>query len=108
VGQRLQLVGGENLATHAGHKVQISGTMASPSSPTAAQAQGERRFNVSNVTMLATTCPPATSTPGAAGTTGTTGTPEKPPERVPQPEKAPQQDTPKQQEEPQKQQQQQN
>jgi hypothetical protein len=104
VGQRLQLTGGGNLAAHAGHKVQISGTMAPPSSPIGGQAQGEMRFNVSNVTMLAMTCTPATSTPGAAGTTGTTGTPVQEPEQAPQPEKAPQQETPKQQEQSQQQQ----
>jgi hypothetical protein len=106
VGQRFQLMGGGNLAAHAGHKVQVSGTMASQSSATGAQAQAERRFNVNNVTMLAATCTPSASTPGAAGTTGTLPQPETPQ----QPEQPPQQrETPQQRDEapPQKQEQQQ-
>lgn len=105
VGQRFQLMGGGNLAAHAGHKVQVSGTMASQSSATGAQAQAERRFNVNNVTMLAATCTPSASTPGAAGTTGTLPQPETPQ----QPEQPQQRETPQQREEapPQKQEQQQ-
>jgi hypothetical protein len=97
VGQRLQLIGSgrTNVATHAGHKVEVTGTMvpqgAAQGRPTG-QAAAEMRLNVTNVRMISAMCDAATTstpqtrprsqapdsttqpgaTPGAAGTTGTT------------------------------------
>jgi hypothetical protein len=83
IGQRVQLSGGGNLAAHAGHKVQITGMMVPQGTPLVrgGQPAAEMRLNVSNVTMLATTCTPAA---GAHGTTGTTGTIVEQPETPPQ------------------------
>lgn len=80
VGQRVQLIGGGNLATHAGHKVQITGMMVPQATPPVrgGQPAAEMRLNASNVTILATTCTPA------AGAQGTTGTTVEPPEAPPQ------------------------
>jgi hypothetical protein len=83
VGQRVQLIGGDNLAPHAGHKVQITGMMVPQGTPPPVRGgqPAEMRLDVSNVTMLATTCTPAA---GAQGTTGTTGTAVEQPETPPQ------------------------
>lgn len=88
VGQQIHLIGGGNLAAHAGHKVQITGMMVpqGTSPGRGGQPAAEMRLNVSNVTMMAATCTPAT---GTRGTTGTT--PERSNEPVDEPFDAPQQ-----------------
>lgn len=115
VGQRVQLVGGTNLAAHAGHKVEIRGMIVPQGTPPGRQGQpaAETRLNVSNVRMISEMCMPVSSatrgtsgsaTPGTTGTTGTTTEPAPPRENAPNaPIEQPQQRQPEQQPRPQQQ-----
>jgi hypothetical protein len=69
VGQRVQLIGSarNNISTHVGHKVEVTGTMVPQGAAqgrTTGQPAAEMRLNVTNVRMISAMCDPvATSTP---------------------------------------------
>lgn len=74
VGQRVQLIGGTNLAAHAGHKVEITGMIAPQGTVTGRQGQAaaDMRVNVSNLRHIDEMC-----TPAARGTSGQDPQPEQ-------------------------------
>ena len=85
VGHRMELVGGTNIASHVGHKVEITGMVVPQGNATggaAGQSAADMRVNVTNVRMIEATCTPA------AGTRGTTGTGTSPIDK-PAPQPAP-------------------
>jgi hypothetical protein len=87
VGKRVQLVGGNNLAAHAGHKVEITGMVMPQAQGTGTARQGQAaadmRVNVSNLRMIDRTCTPASTTRGTTGTSEPIPAPER---QTPRPE----------------------
>ena len=79
VGQRIELTGGNNVAAHLGHKVEITGMVTPQGNATGRAGQtpaATTRVNVSNLRMIDAKCEAAAGTPGgAAGASGTQGTP---------------------------------
>jgi hypothetical protein len=71
VGQRVQLIGANNLAAHRGHKVEITGMIVPQGTATGrgGQAAADMRLNVTNLRHINTMCAPAPTTQGTSGTT---------------------------------------
>jgi hypothetical protein len=79
VGHKVDLVGGTNIASHLGHKVEISGMLVPQGSPAGRAGQtpaANSRVNVTNVRMIDATCTPAPATRGTAGTSEPAAAPE--------------------------------
>ena len=77
VGQRIELIGGNNVGAHLGHKVEISGMVTPQGNATGRPGltgAATTRVNVSNLRMIDAKCEPAAATRGGAGASGTSGT----------------------------------
>lgn len=92
VGQRVQLIGTQRtLRAHAGHKVEITGTMTPRATARGREQQqpaAEMRLNVRNVRMLAGTCEPVTGTAAGAATAAPSQTRSQPSQAQTQPRTA--------------------
>jgi hypothetical protein len=75
VGHKVELIGGTNMASHVGHKVEVSGMIVPQGNATGRPGQApaaNTRVNVTNVRMIETTCTAPAATPATAGTSGAT------------------------------------
>ena len=88
VGHKMELIGGTNMASHVGHKVEVTGMIVPQGSATGrpGQSASDMRVNVSNVRMIETTCMPPSATSGTAGSADAPRT--TTPQPSPVPEKA--------------------